>query len=181
MEDPMTTVRIWSLEPDYDAEAIERLADKLVTPSQLGNLSIQASDRNALPRHESNGAPSSNTLRKAVQHYLKQDACVIFFTDRDSPTSIHQRCGKTDSLIKQIEHVANDSSFDGKIFFTRTVHELEACLPIVCKSFAATSTTWEEEWESTLAHFHKAFADTPEDQLIKEFDAILAEVRNERT
>ena len=26
----MTTVRIWSLEPDYDAEAIKCLADKLV-------------------------------------------------------------------------------------------------------------------------------------------------------
>ena len=177
----MTTVRIWSLEPDYDAEAINRLTDRLVTPSQLGNLSIRASDRNALRIHKSNGAPSSNTLRRAVQHYLKQDACVIFFTDRDSPTSIHQRCGKTDSLIKQIEQISDDSSFDEKVFFTRTVHELEACLPMVCKSFAAASTTWDEEWERTLAHFHEAFADIPEDELIKEFDAILAEVRNERT
>ena len=177
----MTTVRIWSLEPDYDAEAIERLADKLVTPSQLGNLSIRASDRNALRIHKSNGAPSSDTLRKALQHYLKQDACVILFTDQDSPTSIHQRWEKTDSLIKQIEQISDDSSFDEKVFFTRTVHELEACLPTVCKSFAAASTTWDEEWERTLAHFHEAFADIPEDELIKEFDAILAEVRNERT
>ena len=177
----MTTVRIWSLEPDYDAEAIERLADKLVTPSQLGNLSIRASDRNALRIHKSNGAPSSDTLRKALQHYLKQDACVILFTDQDSPTSIHQRWEKTDSLIKQIEQISDDSSFDEKVFFTRTVHELEACLPMVCKSFAAASTTWDEEWERTLAHFHEAFADIPEDELIKEFDAILAEVRNERT
>ena len=74
----MTSVRIWSLEPDYDAEAIKRLADKLVSPSQLGNLSIEASDRNVLSIHKSNGGPSSNTLRKAVQHYLKQDAWCHF-------------------------------------------------------------------------------------------------------
>ena len=177
----MTSVRIWNLEPDYDAETIKRLADRLVTPSQLGNLSIETSDRNALRIHKRNGAPSSDTLRKAVQHYLKQDACVILFTDQESPTSIHHRCGKTDSLINQIEQVANDSNFDGKVFFTRTVQELEACLPTVCKSFAVASTTWEEEWERTLAQFHEAFADIPEDELIKEFDAILAEVRNEGT
>ena len=177
----MTSVRIWNLEPDYDAETIKRLADKLVSPSQLGNLSIEASDRNALRIHKRNGTPSSDTLRKAVQHYLKQDAYVIIFTDSNSPTSIHQRWGKTDSLINQIEQVANDSIFDEKVSFTKTVHELEACLPMVCKSFAAASTTWDEEWERTLAQFHEAFADTPEDELITEFDAILAEVRNERT
>ena len=41
--------------------------------------------------------------------------------------------------------------------------------------------TWEEEWERTLAHFHEAFADTPEDELIRDFEEALAEVRNERT
>ena len=34
----MPTVRLWSLEPDYDAESIKRLADELLT--HLRNLEI---------------------------------------------------------------------------------------------------------------------------------------------
>ena len=68
----MPTVRIWSLELDYDAEAIKRLADELLTHLRIGNLSIKASDRNALPRRTRNRGASSNTLRKALQHYLSK-------------------------------------------------------------------------------------------------------------
>jgi hypothetical protein len=181
MEDPMTTVRIWSLEPDYDAETIKRLADKLVPSSQLGNLSIQPASEKRFLKRQKDGEHLNDTLRKALQHYLKQDACVILFTDRDSPTSIHQRWGKTDSLINEIEQVANDSILADKVSFTQTVNELEGCLLRVCKLLEANSTTWEEEWERTLAHFHEAFADTPEDELIRDFEEALAEVRNERT
>ena len=88
--------------------------------------------------------------------------------------------GKTDSLINQIEQVANDSIFDEKVSFTKTVQELEACLPKVCKSLEVDSRTWQEKWESTLAHFHEAFADIPKDELIRDFEETLATVRRER-
>ena len=57
---------------------------------------------------------------------------------------------------------------------------LKCACPRVCKSLEVDSRTSQEKWDSTLAHFHEAFADIPEEELIKEFDAILAEVRNER-
>lgn len=37
------------------------------------------------------------------------------------------------------------------------------------KSLEADSTTWREEWESIVAHFHNAFADTPEDKVERSF------------
>ena len=48
------------------------------------------------------------------------------------------------------------------------------------KSLETYSTTWREEWESIVAHFHDAFADTLEDEVVRDLDAALAEVRNER-
>ncbi len=39
---------------------------------------------------------------------------------------------------------------------------------------------WQEQWDRTLAHFHKAFAGIPEEALIKEFEKARAAVRCER-
>ena len=44
----MPTVRIWTIESDYDRDAVKCLANKLATYLQLDNLSIQASGRRAL-------------------------------------------------------------------------------------------------------------------------------------
>lgn len=48
------------------------------------------------------------------------------------------------------------------------------------KSLETDSTTWREEWEGVVAHFHNAFANTPEDEVEKDLDAALAEVRHGR-
>ena len=128
----MPTVRIWTLESDYDAKAVQCLADKLVAHLQLGNLSIQAVGRNALPKRKIKGASLSDLLRKATQNYLKQDACVIFVIDSDGPISTHERRRQQNSLINQIERVVNNSSFAGKVFLAQAVQELEAWLLIDC-------------------------------------------------
>ena len=128
----MPTVTIWTLESDSDAKTVKCLANKLVTHLQLGNLSIRAVGKNALPKRDRKGAPLSNALRKATQIYLKQDACVIFGIDRDGPMSTHQRRQQQNSLINQIEQVVNDSSFAGTVFLAQAVQELEAWLLIDC-------------------------------------------------
>ena len=46
------------------------------------------------------------------------------------------------------------------------------------KSLEGDSTTWREEWKGIAAHFHDAFADTPEDEVVQDLDAALAEVRH---
>ena len=38
-----------------------------------------------------------------------------------------------------------------------------------------------EEWDRAIAPFHNAFADTPEEEVIRDFEEALAEVRRERT
>ena len=45
-------------------------------------------------------------------------------------------------------------------------------------SLETVPTTWKEEWESVVAPFHNAFADTPEDEEERDLDAALAEVRH---
>ncbi len=46
------------------------------------------------------------------------------------------------------------------------------------KSLETDSTTWKEEWEGIVAHFHNAFADTSEDEVEKDLEATLAEIRH---
>ncbi len=43
------------------------------------------------------------------------------------------------------------------------------------------SDLWRERWQNICAHFHEAFADTPEDEVIRDFDEALAEVRREQS
>ena len=128
----MPTVRIWTLESDYDAKAVKCLANKLVAHLQLKNLSIRAVGRNALPKRKIKSASLSDILRRATQNYLKQDACVIFVIDSDSPMSNHERQQQQNSLINQIERVVNDSDFAGKVFLAQAVQELEAWLLVDC-------------------------------------------------
>ena len=136
----MPTVRIWTVESDYDRDAVKCLANKLATYLQLDNLSIQASGRRALqsagrnqpPRRNRHRSPSSDALRRATQNYLREDICVIFVIDQDSPMSTDQRRQEPNSLINQIERVVNDPHFRGKVFLAWAIQELEAWLLIDC-------------------------------------------------
>ena len=73
----MPSVRIWTLESDYDAKAVECLANKLVTHLQLTNLTIRSSGRKAVPKSNRNRSCSDNLLRMAVQNYLRQEDYVV--------------------------------------------------------------------------------------------------------
>ena len=128
----MPTVRVWTLESDNDARAVGRLANKLVTHLRLRNISIQESGRQAVPKRNKKGAPSSDILRMAVRNYLKQDTCVIFVIDSDSPMSTHQRQQEPNSLINQVTRIIKDSRFTGKVFLARAVQEVEAWLLVDC-------------------------------------------------
>ena len=175
----MSTVRIWAVKSDREAKAVRSVANKLVTDWQLSNLSIQSAGRiSSLVRK---GISLSDALRKATQHYLKQDDYVIFVADSNSPPLTHQQPQESDSLIHHIDQVVQDNIFDGKVFLARSVQELTAWLPIVHKSLAGRSTKWQEEWNSVITSFHDAFANTPQDEVARDLDETLAEVRSERT
>ena len=152
----MPTVRIWTLESDYDAAAIKCLANKLVAHLQLENLSIRAVGRNALPKRKIKGASLSGIrMRRATQNYLKQDACVIFVIDSDSPMSTSERRRQQNSLINQIEQVVNDGSFTGTVFLAQAVQELEAwllidCLGVFCY-FASKRAQYKENCRSKVS------------------------------
>ena len=46
------------------------------------------------------------------------------------------------------------------------------------KSLETDLTTWKEKWESVIAPFHNAFADMPEDEVARDLDEALAEVKH---
>ena len=175
----MSTIRIWAVNSDHDAKSVKRLAEKFLTDSQPGHLSIQTADKKAFLVRK--GKSLSDALRKATQHYLKQDERVIFVTDSITRMPAHQQPQESDALIYHTEQVVRDNIFDGKVFLARGVHELKVWLPIVHKSLEGGSTTWQEEWNCIVASFHDAFADTPEEEVVRDLDETLAEVRREQT
>ena len=176
----MPTVRIWTLEPDHDAKAIERLANKLATDLQVNNLSIRTADKKAFAKHDSGNDSLNDTLMTATQHCLQTDDRVIFVVNPVPPIPIHQRPQEPDSLIHHVEQIVDDDRFAGRVFLAQGVHELKAWLSVVCKSLGIDSKAWQEEWNSAIAPFHKAFADTPEEEVMRDIEEVLAEVRRER-
>lgn len=128
----MPNIRIWTLESENDAKAVECLANKLVRHLELENLSIQTVGPQAVPKRNQRGASPSDILGMAVQNYLKQDDCVIFVIDSDGLMSSHQRRQEPNSLINQIADVVKDRRFTGKVFLAQAVQELEAWLLIDC-------------------------------------------------
>ena len=139
----MTTVRIWALESDYDAKAVECLANKLKSHLRLGNLrirlsgastlsSIQPRLRKSIPKRVRTETSSGSPLSQATHNYLKEEVCVIFIIDRDSLASVNQRRKESNSRINQIKDVMKDKSLGGKVFLVEAVHEIEAWLLIDC-------------------------------------------------
>ena len=175
----MSTVRIWAVKSDHDAKMVKRLADKLLTDSRLGNLSIQTTDRKAFLNR--NGKSLSDTLKKATQHYLEQDDCVIFVADLGPPMPTHQRPQELYSLSNHLEQIIDDERFAGKVFLAQGVQELKAWLPVACKSLGVDLTAWQEAWDNAVAPFHRAFANTPEEEVVRDLEKALAEVRREQT
>ena len=171
----MTAVRIWALGPFYDTKTVKSLPGKLAQHLHLVDVSIRVSCKRAFPSLNGKGLP----LSEAVQHYLKQEACVIFLVDNYSSIDTEQRWCEPKSLINQVGQVVSDSRFAGKVFRVHDFHELD--VEAVRKSLGPGLTTWQEEWERVLARFHEGFADTPEEEVLRDFEAALAEVRREQS
>ena len=127
----MKRVRIWTLESDHDAETVKCLACKLVSFLKLDGFSIQSSGRNSVPKPRRRGTSNSN-LKGAVQNYLKEDACVIFVIDSDSPMSSYQRSLESNSLLNQVYSVLGDKSLEGRVFLSQAVQEIESWLLVDC-------------------------------------------------
>lgn len=171
----MTVIRIWALGPFYDAETVKFLPDKLAKHLQMSHLTIRTASNMELPCLNGKELP----LSEAVQHYLEQESCVIFLIDNYSSIDTAQRWREQKSLINQVEQVVSDSRFAGKVFRVHDFHELDVAA--VRKSLGPGLTTWDEEWERVLARFHEGFADTPEEEVLRDLEAALAEVRREQS
>ena len=180
----MISVRIWNLESDYDTKAVKFLENEFVKSRKFGDIAIQTTGRSALRKCHKKGAPLRESLKKAIQLSLAQDDYIIFVENPDQ-----QQDQKPSSLADELRRVVKDYNFSDKIFFTFDIQEFESPMSQQWKSLiSGLHTEVEEEhrrlrneWNKTMAHFHNAFADTPEEEVIRDFEKVLAEVRRERT
>ena len=179
----MLNIRVWNLQSDRDAEAVRFLKDTFLRFRQLEYIAIRTAGRNALRKCHRQGVPVSSDLRKTLQHYLAQDDYIIFVVDPNE-----QRQQESKSLVDQLRQLVKDSDFADKIFFLPDLQKWTSFVPTqwqhVVSHFHSEvkdqRKRLQEKWDKTLAHFHEAFAETPEEEVIRDFKEALAEVRRER-
>ena len=125
----MARVRIWTMESDYDAEALKSLVNNLTANLKLNNLSVQTVDSKGflMPNRKSEESLNGK-LQKAARDYLKQDDYIIFFLDNDSSVSARRQTQELKALVNQIKQIVADPGFAGKVFFAPGVQELESRL-----------------------------------------------------
>ena len=179
----MISVRVWNLESDRDVRAVKFLENEFVNFRRFEDLAIRTAGRDALCKCHRKGVPITSSLRKAILHYLKQDDYIIFLIDPDQ-----QRQQESKSLVKQLRYVVKDCNLSDKVFFAPDIQKSEfttsAQWQSIVSRFRAEVESehkrFQEEWDRVMARFHKAFADTPEEEVIRDFEEALAEVRRER-
>ena len=179
----MISVRIWNLESDHDTKAIKFLENEFVKSREFGYLTIRTTGRSALRKCHRKGAPLKESLKRAIQLYLAQDDYIIFVEDPDQ-----QRVQKSSPLADQLRFVVKDHNFSGKVFFAPDIQESESRVPQQWENLISGFHTeveedrrqFRDEWNKTIGHFHNAFANTPEEEVIRDFEEALAEVRRER-
>lgn len=178
----MISIRVWNVESDHDPNVIRFLEDEFLKSRQLRHLAIRSSGRSALRKCHRMGAPVNESLRKAIQHYLKQDDYIVFITDATNAKLNNQK------LLYELEHVVKDNDFAGKIYFAPDIQDSETSVNAewqgLVSDFRAKVDTdrerFRKDWDRITTRFHDAFADTPEEEVIRDFEEALAEVRRER-
>ena len=125
----MANVRIWTVESDYDTEALKTLINNIATNLKFNDLSVRTvGDKTFLMSNWNDKASVNGKLKKAVRDYLKQDDYVIFFLDSDSQMLTLQQPQELEALVNQIKQMVADPGFAGKVFFAPGVQELESRL-----------------------------------------------------
>ena len=176
----MMNVRVWNLESDHDTKVVKFLEDEFSGFRKLGDLSILTTGRSALRKCHKKGAPIKESLRKAIQYYLAQDDYIIFVINSNQQES--------SLLTDQLKHVVKDCDLSDRVFFAPEVQEWKSSIPTQWQGIVSNFRVevesdrkqFRDEWNKTIAHFHDAFADTPEEEVIRDFEEALAEVRRER-
>ncbi len=179
----MLSVRVWNLLSDCDAKAVKFLENEFIRLRQVGDIGIRTAGRSTLRKCHRKGTLISSSLRKAIGHYLKQDSYIIFIVDSDQ-----QRQDVSKPIVSEVKRIVKDCNLSDKVFFAPDIQKGESGTPTQWQNIVSRFRTeveserkkFREEWDKTLAYFHAKFADTPEEEVIRDFEEALAEVRRER-
>ena len=179
----MLSVRVWNLQSDHDAKAVRFLENEFLKFRKLEYLAIRTTGRSALRRCHRKGTLRTDSLRKAIQHSLKQDDYIIFVIDSDQRGQLESKL-----LVEQIRYVVKDGDFSDKVFFVPDIQECDDSISTQWQSMVSHFRTeveserkrFREEWDKAISRFHEVFANVPEEEVIRDFEEALAEVRRER-
>ncbi len=177
----MISVRIWNLESNSDAKAVEFLENEFVRFRKLGYLAIRKTRRSALRKCHKKSEISTTKLSKAIQYYLNQDDYIIFVVNSDNPSVDYQEQLELKSLVNQIRRVVKVWNFSDKVAFTPEIQEPQSLVntqwkDIVSEFLAEIENDrekFQEKWGKTMERFDDVFANTSDDKLTSDLDAAI--------
>ena len=90
--------------------------------------------------------------------------------------------------MDQLKGIVKDCDFSDRVFFASEIQEEKLSIPAQWQDIVSDFRVeveserkqFRDKWDSTISHFHEAFADIPEEEVIRDFEEALAEVRRER-
>ena len=177
----MISVRIWNLESNSDAKAVEFLENEFVRFRKLGYLAIRKTGKSALRKCHTKSEISTTKLSKAIQYYLNQDDYIIFVVNSDNPSSDYQEQLELKPLVSQISRVVKVWNFSDKVVFTPEIQEPQSLVNtqwkgIVSEFLAEVENDrkkFQERWSKTMERFDDVFANTSVDRLTNDLDAAI--------
>ncbi len=177
----MISVRIWNLESNSDAKAVEFLENEFVRFRKFGDLAIRKTGRSALRQCHIKSEISTAKLSKAIQHYLNQDDYIIFVVNSDNPSSDYEKHLELKPLVSQIRRVVKVWNFSGKVTFTPEIQEPQSLVNtqwkgIVSEFLAEVENDrkkFQERWDKTMERFDDVFANTSVDRFTNDLDAAI--------
>ena len=177
----MLSVRVWNLQSDSDAQAVEFLENEFSEFRQRGYLAVRKTGRSALRKCRIKSEFSSSKLSRAIQHYLNQDDYIIFVVNSDNPSSDYQEQREPKLLVNQIKRVVKVWNFSDKVVFTPEVQEFQSPARahwegIVSEFLAEPKSNQEqfqERWNRVMVHFHNVVGSTSDSKLTSDLDAAI--------
>ena len=177
----MISVRVWNLESNSDAKAVEFLENEFVRFRKLGYLALRKTGKSALRKCHTKSEISITKLSKAIQHYLNQDDYIIFVVNSDDPSTDYQEQLELKPLVSQIRRVVKVWNFSDKVVFTPEIQEPQSLVNtqwkgIVSEFLAEVGNDrkkLQEKWGKTMERFDDVFANTSVDRLTNDLDTAI--------
>lgn len=178
----MISIRVLNLESNSEANVVALLEDEFLIDRKFARFAVRTAGRDVLRKCHQNAKLLEDRFTKVVSNYLMQEDYLVLVVNPE----------RYSRLVEHMRRIVKATDFSGRVFFA----------PDIQTGDLTTSPEWHhivslfraeleekdrqfqekwEKWEKSLARFQEGLPDIPEEELIRDINEAIAEVRRERS